>query len=116
MKMKTKLFMKRAIPILVIYVTSYAILSAQGRYVPRLTDQNGVVEQYVWAPRGFVSRGAGTNWRHLLVYGFLPAFWIDQHFIHYSDLADDGKHPINTTLEEAIKKEIKQNQAIQETP
>ena len=115
MKTKTKLIIKRAIPILVIYVTSYAILSAQGQYVPRVIGLNRV-KQYVWAPRGFVSGPAGIKWKRLLVYGFLPTFWIDQHFIHISDLANDGKHSINTTLEETIEKGSKQNQAIQETP
>ena len=112
MKMKGKIIILAILAVLALYVVGYAILSSQGQYVPGAWGGSWV-KQYVWAPRGFVSGPAGTQWHRLPVYFFLPAWWVDQHFVHTLDRASEDKVPINRTLDEAFRKGREQNQRLE---
>ena len=97
-----------------LYFGAYVMLSVQGTYVP-LAWGVSWVKVYAWAPRGFASGPAGTEWHPVLVYSFLPLWGLDRHLWHTEDRMDEGKYPVNRKLDEAFEKERQQNQAAQST-
>ena len=92
---------------LLAYIGSYMILSVQGQYVPKAWGLYWV-KFYWWAPRGFVSGPAGIEARPAFYYFFFPLWVFDIRLVHTYDKVNDGIHPINTTLNDALQKQTKQ--------
>ncbi len=109
MKMKRKTIILTVGALLGLYVGSYAVLSSHGQYVPGGWGL-GWVKWYVWAPYGFVSGPAGTGQRRFIQTVYLPLWQVDWRLIHTSDRAGEGKLPINTMLDDALQKRLRQRE------
>jgi len=107
MKMKKRILLTCITAFLLLYVGSYALLSSQGQYVPGAWGL-GWVKWYIWAPHGFVSGPMGTEHNRTLQGMFLPLWWIDMQCIHTSDQLPDERYPINTKLDDELRKGLKE--------
>jgi hypothetical protein len=89
--------------LLAIYVGAYLVLSLQGQYVP-VGWGLAWVKDYDWAPRGFASGPFGTDQNRLAQMIFTPLWTIDKRFIHTSEKAESGRYPINTALDDHLRR------------
>lgn len=89
--------------LLAMYVGSYLVLSLQGQYVPAGWGL-AWVKHYQWAPRGFVSGTYGTDQNRLPQLVFMPLWLIDKRLVHTSENAMSGRYPINTKLDDQLRR------------
>ena len=80
----------------VAYVASYLTMTIQGRFEARAWHV-GYVDQYEWAPRGFV-RDYQWNVNLMRLYG--PLYALDVNFWHVRREANGGKYPIHVPSDE----------------
>lgn len=76
---------------LLVYISSYLALSLQGRYEPELIGV-GVVKQFGWAPRGFVT---DFRWNYTLIAIYFPLYLLDTRLWHTTEAASSDRYPVN---------------------
>ncbi len=78
--------------VLVIYVGSYAGVSAFGEFHPGVIGSGGI-KWYCWVPAGF---SRGFRLRKPLFYAYLPLYRLDVTYWHRFGDAYGGRYPVVT--------------------
>lgn len=77
--------------ILLIYGTSYLVLTLNGQYEFVRFDETLLAKRHEWAPRGFVLRGEWNGW---VKFFFAPLHSLDQVYWHPPSSEADKFEPM----------------------